>query len=298
VRSSSSETAINEAVALELLGQAGLATQEATAVRLSVNDSEDRLRLVMQHPGGEWAESTLGDGKLYKAESTGDWSYRGDDPETYDEVFDQEAGPDGEDDDLTPLTEFLRFINETDDVTFAAEIADRLDVEAFARYLAIQEDVFQNFDDIDGPGNNAYLYEDPETGQFTVVAWDHNFALTAGPGGVGGGEPAGGLPAAPPEGFEIPECLAEVIGEGGPGAGAAGFGRINPLVERFTAIPEYAALVEQAKVDLAAELDTSGAAAASIDAWEATLIAGASDLVDAVTITADADAVRSYFTTT
>ena len=31
-----------------------------------------------------------------------------------------------------------------------------LDVDAFARYLAAQ-DVVQNWDDIDGPGNNSYL---------------------------------------------------------------------------------------------------------------------------------------------
>ncbi len=34
---------------------------------------------------------------LYKAESTGDYSYRGDDPESYVDVFDQEAGKDNTD---------------------------------------------------------------------------------------------------------------------------------------------------------------------------------------------------------
>ena len=61
-----------------------------------------------------------------------------------------------------------------------------LDVASFARYLAFEE-VVDNFDDIDGPGNNAFLRYDATTGGFTVVAWDHNLAFGASPGGAGGG---------------------------------------------------------------------------------------------------------------
>ena len=50
-------------------------------------------RLVIESPDGEWmAEAFAATGALYKAESTGDYRYRGDDPLAYDEVFDQEAG--------------------------------------------------------------------------------------------------------------------------------------------------------------------------------------------------------------
>ncbi|HAN35262.1 MAG TPA: hypothetical protein DCQ52_07360, partial [Acidimicrobiaceae bacterium] len=183
VRSNNSQTALNEAVALELLTEAGLASQEATAVRFTFNDSSAKLRLVIENPNDEWVatqfdeESSDAVGQLYKAESTGDWSYRGDDPAEYEEVWDQEAG----EDDLAPLTDFLQFVNDSTDEEFAAELATRLDVEAFARYLAV-EDLMGNFDDIEGPGNNSYLYFDPDTGQATVVAWDHNLAFS---GGVG-----------------------------------------------------------------------------------------------------------------
>ena len=132
VRSNNTETSLNEAVTLTLLSDAGLASQDAIATRFSVNDSDEVLRLVVEHPDDdEWYETTFdGDGALYKAESTGDWSYRGDDPASYDEVFDQEGGSDVAD--LTPLIEFLDFINNSDDATFAAELPDRLDVDAFA----------------------------------------------------------------------------------------------------------------------------------------------------------------------
>jgi spore coat protein CotH len=189
VRSNTSETALNEAVATELLALAGLASQKAIAASFSVNESEAVLRLVIEHPDDVWMAANFSiQGALYKAESTGDYSYRGADPESYDEVFDQEAGKKNAD--LTPLIEFLDFLNNSDDATFYSTLAERLDVESFATYLAMQE-LIANSDDIDGPGNNSYLYYDPADGRFTVVAWDHNLAFggmsAMGPGAMGPG---------------------------------------------------------------------------------------------------------------
>ena len=51
------------------------------------------LRLIDREPGRRRGTTANFDteGILYKAESGGDYSYRGDDPEAYDEVFDQET---------------------------------------------------------------------------------------------------------------------------------------------------------------------------------------------------------------
>ncbi|SFB31806.1 CotH protein [Nocardioides alpinus] len=183
VRSNGSETALNEAVALDLLAEAGLASEHAIATSFSVNGADARLRLVVQDLDEAWeAENFSTTGLFYKAEAGGDWSWRGDDPDAYTDVFDQETG----DDDLTPLVDFLDFLNNSSDEDFAAELPDRLDVQSFARYLAFEE-LVDNFDDIDGPGNNSYLRYDAESGGFTVVAWDHNLAF----GGVAGWRPRG-----------------------------------------------------------------------------------------------------------
>ncbi len=108
VRSNNSETALNEAVALDLLADAGLASEHAIATSFTVNDGDARLRLVVQNLDEAWEEENFTtDGILYKAEAGGDWTYRGDDPDSYADVFDQETG----DDDLTPLIDFLEFIN-------------------------------------------------------------------------------------------------------------------------------------------------------------------------------------------
>jgi spore coat protein CotH len=278
VRSNGSATALNEAVALELLELAGLASQDAAAVALSVNGSEEVLRLVIENPDDRWLADTLdASGALYKAESSGDYSYRGDDPDAYDEVFDQEAGE--ENADLMPLIDFLEFINDSDDATFASGIADRLDVEAFATYLAMQE-LVDNFDDIDGPGNNSYLYYDTASGQFTVVPWDYNLAFGAGPGGGAERRLNGDGPAGLPPGGGGP------AGTGGP------MGRSNVLTERFLGIDEYAELVAEKTAELTAQIFDSGLAADVLAEWVALLEAEATDLVGEATIAEEAQRIR------
>ncbi len=287
VRSNNTETSLNEAVALDLLDAAGLASQDAMAVRFSVNGSEESLRLVIEHPDDVWMEENFDDaGALYKAESTGDYSYRGDDPDSYDEVFDQEAGKD--DADLTPLIEFLDFVNNSDDATFAGDLDDWLDTDSFAAYLAMQ-DLIDNFDDIDGPGNNSYLYYDAETGRFTVVPWDHNLAFGVTNGGMGGGGMGGGGRPERPNGDIGTGDVPAAPGDVGPGAG--GMNGSNVLTARFLAIDEYAALYQEQLAAQQAELFDSGYAAEVLSEWVAVLESGASDLVSADVIAADAVAL-------
>jgi spore coat protein CotH len=310
VRSNGMKTALNEAVSLELLEEAGLASQEASAVRFSVNGSEAVLRLVIENPDDLWmAENFNMSGALYKAESTGDYSYRGDDPDSYDEVFDQEAGKDNAD--LTPLVEFLDFINNSDDGTFNAELSDRLDVDSFATYLAL-EDLIANSDDINGAGNNSYLYYDTKAGKFTVVAWDHNLAF--GTMGGAGRLPGGGDTMAPPDGFQIPygaqmpdgfqipygaqlpDGFQMPDGAQTPPMGGMGMGKANILVERFKANPEWEQLYEERLAELTSKLYDSGAAADILAEWVTLLKTQASDLVDSATVDTEAATIAEYFT--
>jgi spore coat protein CotH len=303
VRSNTSETALNEAVALELLELAGLASQDAIYATFSVNDSTPALRLVIEHPDDTWmAENFDSGGALYKAESRGGYQYRGSDPAEYDEVFDQEAGAGNAD--MSPLIEFLDFINNSDDDTFNEELADQLDIDEFATYLAMQE-LINNFDDIDGPGNNSYLYYDTATGMFTVVAWDHNLAF----GGFGGGGFPGGGPGfpggGPDDGFGAPDEVGP--GGFGPGGGEddefggqdkvgpGGFGPGgNVLVERFLANEEWNALYEQKLAELTEQLIDSGTAQQVLDGWVDLLTSEATDLVSESSVAQEADQIAPY----
>ena len=271
VRSNNSVTSLNEAVALELLELAGLASQDAIETSFSVNGSNAVLRLVIENPDDVWMAENFDDsGALYKAESSGDYRYRGDDPESYAEVFDQEAGKDNAD--LAPLIEFLDFINNSDDAAFANDLRDRLDVAAFATYLAMQQ-LVDNFDDIDGPGNNSYLYYDTVTNVFTVVPWDMNLAF-------------GALNGGPPGNLDD--------GDGGGGFGGGGFrGRSNALVERFLANPEFEALYESRISELRSSLYDSGAAEIVLNQW--TTVVASSPLVDESGVASEAEMIGAKF---
>ena len=309
IRGNNTRTSLNEAVALELIGLSGAATQKAFSTRFTVNGGAQVLRLAIESPNDDWEASAFdGDGILYKAESTGDYSYRGTDPKAYDEIFDQESDTDNEN--LAPLISFLDFINNSSDAVFASDLGKHLDVAAFARYLALQ-DLVGNWDDIDGPGNNSYLRYDAGTKQFTVLSWDLNLAFSgsAGPGGAGGAQPpAGGVQApsgevqAPAGGFQPPGGVQPPSGgrqapagagqqarPGGPG------GRANILVQRFQANAAFSAMYNQAKTDLKAQLYTSGKAAEVLSRWSGVLTTHAGDLVDAATVDREAANIAKMF---
>ena len=288
VRSNSSETSLNEAVALDLLDTTTLASQEAIFTTFSANGGDPVLRLAIEHPDDDaWQDRSFqGDGALYKAESTGDWTYRGDDPDSYAEVFDQEGGKKVAD--LTPLIDFLQFINESDDATFAAELEEHLDVESFATYLALM-DLLENFDDIDGPGNNAYLWWDAATEQFTIVPWDMNLAFGA-MGGIGrDGGPGGFDPSQLPNGGQPPAG-----GGGGPGGG---FGRENILVQRFHEVAEFEELYRDRLVYFRGDLFATDTAESILDDLVQTLQEG-TDVVKDATIEDEASALRERFEAT
>lgn len=304
IRSNSSEAALNEAVALDLLADAGLAAEGAIAVKFSAGGdianadagTTPTLRLAVENPTDEWMEAALGDGLLYKSEAEGTWDYVDDNPDSYTSSFDQEAG----EEDSKPLIEFLKFVNTSDDATFAAELDQYLDVDAFATYLAFQQ-VVDNFDDIDGPGNNSYLYYEPDTGLMTVVNWDLNLAFGGTPGGMegnggqmGGGMPddaSAGRPAGGPGGG-MGEGMGDAAGGGMPG----GAGGSNVLATRFTANAEFAAMV-QSEVERLTELfyGDGGAAQESLDAWTAVLTEQAGDVVTADVVEQEAATLAQRF---
>lgn len=323
VRGNNSETSLNEAVALKVLELSDVQAEQASYARFSVNGSDEQLRLVVDLPDDDlWNEDNYPDeGITYKADSEGDWTYRGEDVADYADAFEAEYDSTGGTDDeaYEPLVAFLDFVNNSTDEEFAEQLGDYLDVDSFARYLAAQ-DLVANQDDIDGPGNNAYLHYDVATGLMTVVAWDQNLSYGVlgggggGGGGFGGGRAGGGgerpeggpgdgtAPEGmePPEGMELPdgaELPANLDGaaqDGGMGGGMGG--RDNPLVTRFLADDDFAAAYESATDELTASVYESGDAQEYLDGLVETLTDQASDLVDADTIASEAEDLSAQLT--
>jgi spore coat protein CotH len=325
IRSNGWETALNEALSLDLLAEAGLASQQAAYIRFTANDSDPRLRLAIENPDGTWLTRHFADdGILFKSEAQGNWSYRDENYESYTESFDLEAG--GTDDDAADyahLIDFLDFLTNSDDATFARDLPKRLDVDQFAVYLAMM-DLLGNDDDIDGPGNNSYLFFDTETGVVTIVPWDMNLSFQGpgfgGPENVGpGGEQAlpapgenrvitiGGTPVPGQEGTGPGVAGPGPQGEGGPhvqtGDGSAGGfmlgpgGMSNPLVQRWAEVEAFTTLQSDASARLESDLFKSGVAADILSRWVDILETHASDLVDQSTIEKDASSLEEMIGT-
>ena len=312
IRASSSTSALNEAVALDLLAKTGLASEKAAHISLSVNGSDPVLRLTCQDLDESWVAQNFDvAGLLYKAESTGDYTYRGTDESAYKDVFDQETGKAN----LTPLIEFLQFINESSDADFQSGLAQRVDIDKMVTYLAF-EDVIDNFDDITGPGNNSFLWWAEQANQMTVVAWDHNCAFGLKPGaGVGqrwhgdGGQPpgGGGQPSgdgsAPSNGQAPtgqPPGGAGGQQPGGAGGQQPGGGgsqtKANALVDRFNSLMDGETKVSAERDRLKQELYTSGVAQTILDARAKVLTDQAGSLIEQSAVEADKQTIAAYFT--
>ena len=288
VRANNTTTALNEAVALDLLRVAGLASEKGVFTRYTVNGSAEVLRLTVQNLDDTWLQEAFpdagSDSVLYKSESEGDWSWRGAKGD-YSTSFDIEAG----EDDYEPLIGLLDALHNDTEAERTKKLPGLVDLDAFATYLAFEE-VIGNFDDIDGPGNNSYLFWNSEPEQFTVVAWDHNlaFGVSVGGGGRGGGRGGGGggQPSGRPSGG--------FGGNGNPDDGGGPRSRSNPLVTAFKANDEWTASYDQKLTKLQTSFKSQGALAKALDARVATLQSGASDLVPADTLTSESDAIRKY----
>ncbi|MFC9836586.1 CotH kinase family protein [Rhodococcus sp. NPDC127530] len=262
---------LNEAVSLSLTAESGQPTQRYAYTTYSVNGSPTQTRLVLEHPDEGYANSLFdSDGVLYKADANSSFTYQGDDQTTYADQFVQINAEGSQD--LQPIITLLKWLDGASDEQFDAELADRVDVESFARYVATQN-LLVNSDDMAGPGKNYYLWYDLGTRKISVVSWDFNLALSgntdAGPHdsiGMGGGAAPGG---------------------GMPGGGGGG----NALKERFLASEALASVYEDAYRELYRHLFGSGRAIEILDEIAQTV--PASDGLGAEKLTSEVETLRA-----
>lgn len=250
-------TVLNEAVSLRVLAEAGEAAPEYAYSRFVVNDRPATARLVIEHPDSTFADGLDGDGVLYKSLATGSFTDQGDDPTEYQDDFSQVTGRG--DQDLQPVIDLVRWVADSSDAEFDAQLADHVDVASFARYVAWQN-LLLNFDDMSGPGRNYYLWYDLTTKKFTVVGWDYNLTFSGsadqGPhdtGRMGGGQ----MPEGAPPGRAPGQGDGERVG-GGPGGG-------HKLKERFLASSAFTDVYERAYRELYREVYTDAAALTALD---------------------------------
>lgn len=237
----------------------GLPVARTAYASVQLNDGEKQLYILSQAINEQYLQEHFENpnGVLYKAELGSTLRYQGEDPSLYANSFTQKTRLN--DADLAPLIAFMRFLTEADDATFAAQLPDYFDVEAFATYLALNN-LLVNTDSIVGMNNNYYLYYDDVGGRFTLLMWDANESL---------GKLAMGGASANYDIYAGREDSATAQG-GAPMRGGLRGGS-NTLVKRFLATPEFLALYEQELQRLYQELFVSGFLTQRVETYAAML---------------------------
>jgi spore coat protein CotH len=200
---------------------AGLPATLTAYAGIQINEEAEQLFTISEVIDETFLESYFAnpEGVLYKAELNATMSYQGEDPSAYANSFTQETRENEAD--MAPLIAFLRFLDESDDASFASQLPDYLDVESFATYLAVNN-LLVNTDSMAGMGNNFYFYYDDISGRMTVLYWDGNESLSK----LGGG------------------ATYDLYFQGNSSMGGRMSRGSNQLITRFLANPTFKALYE------------------------------------------------------
>jgi spore coat protein CotH len=95
----------------------------------------------------------------------------GDDWKNYNQTYDPKGN--FSDEHKQRVIEFCKFTSAASDSEFEAKIGDYIDIDNFARYMAITV-WLSDMDGILGPGQNYYVYLVPQTGKFMFIPWDQD----------------------------------------------------------------------------------------------------------------------------
>ncbi len=172
-------TLMREFLAYRLFRAAGVPASRAGFARVIVRiEGEDRylgLYTTVQQVDRLFLKQHFGDGRgnLWKGEAGSDFTWFGEDPESYGGY---ELETNEKRGDYSRMVGIVRAVNQTPDASFAGEMEKLLDVDRFISYLAANT-LLSNLDSPTGSGHNYYLYHSPDSGRFTVIPWDLNEAF-------------------------------------------------------------------------------------------------------------------------
>ncbi len=169
---------LRERMAMAVFRRMNIPAPRAVHIVLYVNSDLMGLYILLDRLDAIFLQRQYGDdsGDLYEFNRVGEYrfEYLGEEPEPYADMFDAKNS----NADRAALAAMIRDVNQTSDEDFAGVAAKHLDIERFARYLAVENFVA----DIDGVAgefgmNNFYLYRHPATRRFEFIPWDKDFSF-------------------------------------------------------------------------------------------------------------------------
>jgi spore coat protein H len=176
---------MNEVLSHRLFRDAGISAPRTAYARVyvTVPGKYDRQYLglysLVENVDSHFIADRFGKkGALFKPVTHELFGDLGDDWKNYAQTYDPKGNLDVKD--AQRLIDFCKFATYADDQQFTAGVARYIDLEEFARYLAITV-YLSDLDGILGPGQNFYLYLHPKTHKLIFIPWDqdHSFGQFA-----------------------------------------------------------------------------------------------------------------------
>ena len=172
---------MNEELAYRLFRDAGVPAPRSSYARVYITIGESPRRYaglysLIEEVDTNFLQDRFGSktGALLKPVPPSLFKWISDNWADYNQVYDPKT-------DLTPaqkdrFLEFCGIVTRATDKDFAAKLPDYIDLDNFARFLAV--DVFlADFDGILNVGQNYYAYLDSATNKFRFIAWDHDHSF-------------------------------------------------------------------------------------------------------------------------
>jgi hypothetical protein len=173
---------MNEVLSHRLYRDAGLVAPRTAYARVYVTvpgvHAREYLGLysIVENVDKHFAAAATGakGGAIFKPCTTSPFTDLGDDWARYKQIYDAKT-------DLTPaqirrVIDFARLVTSADDATFRARVGDFLDLDQFARYMAVTA-WLSPCDSILTLGQNYYVHLDAKSNRFQIWPWDldHSF---------------------------------------------------------------------------------------------------------------------------
>ena len=173
---------MNEVLSLRLYRDAGVPAPRTAYARVSitVDGKQDKqyagLYSLVEDIDKDFADDHLGKkkGAIFKPVTPNLFSDLGDDWAKYKQTYDPKTNVSA--DDALRVIEFSRLVTKADDAEFAAKLGDYLELDEFARYMAVTV-WLSTMDGILSSGQNFYVYLHAKTHKFQFIPWDldHSF---------------------------------------------------------------------------------------------------------------------------
>ncbi|MBN8246193.1 MAG: CotH kinase family protein [Verrucomicrobia bacterium] len=170
------DSGLHDALGYELYRAAGVPAPRTAYARLFLSPGAAvtnylGVYLLVENLDARFAEERFGtrSGVIFKPVTTELFLDLGDDWDSYDAIYDPKTRI--EPAQAARVIAFARLLTHADDATFAARSGEFLDLDAFARFVAVTV-LLSSYDGFLTNGQNFYLWLDPATERFHFLPWD------------------------------------------------------------------------------------------------------------------------------